>query len=236
VGALIAIAACGVAGSCAAPGVGTATGVSAAPATPVVQAQDNRARVASLMSGNFSNAAQAHADSSYFCVELHVAPIWTDRADGPWLYLEQATADEPHQPYRQRIYRLVDYGAGVVEGIVFEFAGAPLVYAGAWKDTSRLNALDPSLLLPRMGCTVHLKPAGQDRFVSLLIGNTCHSDLRGAAEVTSEFTLTSGMIETWDRGYNESGEQIWGPRAGPYQFIEHEPAPAGAAATTEEAP
>lgn len=186
---------------------------------PPMQAMSNTLHVAVMMSGSFSSSAQSAEDPSYFDVRLHIVPIWTDRADGPWLYLEQATVEEASTPYRQRIYRLVDHGAGRVEGIVFEFSGSPAAYVGAWKDPARLNALDPSLLLPRMGCSVLLHPEGPDRFVSRVRGDACHSDLRGAASESSEFTLTPGLIETWDRGYDASGQQIWGPRTGPYRFV-----------------
>ena len=44
------------------------------------------------MTGNFSSAAQAEADSAYYDISLDMAPIWTDREDAGWLYVEQAVA------------------------------------------------------------------------------------------------------------------------------------------------
>lgn len=179
----------------------------------------NVALAATLMTGSFSSAAQAGADPAYFDVRLHIVPIWTDRPDGPWLYVEQAMAATPEAPYRQRIYRLVDHGRGVVESIVFVLPGDPLAYAGACRNPASLNAVDPTLLLPRMGCSVLLAPAGNERFVGSTRGTECLSDLRGAAYATSEVTLTPGLLESWDRGYDAKGQQVWGARTGPYQFI-----------------
>lgn len=197
---------------------------------PAPVAGSNTIRVAVLMAGSYSSAAQAAADSAYFDVHLHMVPIWTDRADGPWLYVEQAMADQQSAPYRQRVYHLVDHGRGVVESIVFKLPGDPSSYAGAWRDPGRLNALDPSLLEPRMGCSVFLEPAGMDRFVGSTHGDSCVSDLRGAVSATSEITLMPGMIESWDRGYDAAHQQVWGAKTGPYQFIKQGTAEDGAAA------
>jgi hypothetical protein len=177
------------------------------------------ALAARLMAGAYSSAAQAAADPAYFDVRLHIVPIWTERPDGPWLYVEQAMASTPEAPYRQRIYHLVDHGAGVVESIVFSLPGDPLAFAGSWREPARLNALDPTLLLPRMGCSVLLVPAGHERFVGSTRGTDCLSDLRGATHATSEVTLTATMLESWDRGYDAKGQQVWGARGGPYRFV-----------------
>ncbi|NJS15125.1 MAG: hypothetical protein HC788_11545 [Sphingopyxis sp.] len=41
----------------------------------------------------------------------------------------------------------------------------------------------------------------------------------GAKYATSEAFVRSQSIETWDRGYAENGEQVWGSKAGPYRFM-----------------
>lgn len=200
-------------------------GPSSLTALPPAGPNDHVKQVATLMCGSYSSAAQAEADAAYFDVRLHIVPIWTDRADGPWLYVEQAMANALHQPYRQRVYRLMDHGGGVVESIVYTLPGNPLTFAGAWQDSNRLNALDPALLEPRMGCSVRLRPAGTDRFVGSTHGSDCASDLRGAAYATSEVTLGPGLLESWDRGFDAAGQQVWGAKAGPYRFVKIEEAP-----------
>ncbi|KAF3790477.1 Chromophore lyase [Nymphaea thermarum] len=41
----------------------------------------------------------------------------------------------------------------------------------------------------------------------------------GASYCTSELAiLRNGEVHTWDRGYNDDGTQVWGGKAGPYEF------------------
>ncbi|MFM8642095.1 MAG: CpcT/CpeT family chromophore lyase, partial [Phycisphaerales bacterium] len=47
---------------------------------------------AAWLAGHYSSAAQAAEDATYFDVRLHIVPIWPDRVDGPWFYVEQAMA------------------------------------------------------------------------------------------------------------------------------------------------
>ena len=36
---------------------------------------------------------------------LQILPIWQDRIDGEWLYMESSIINSPHKPFRQRILR-----------------------------------------------------------------------------------------------------------------------------------
>ena len=65
-------------------------------------------------------------------------------------------ADAQDRPYRQRIYRLVPAPNGEVESVIHELPGDPLAWAGAWRETSRFSALDPTILSWRPGCSVVL--------------------------------------------------------------------------------
>lgn len=93
---------------------------------------EGAARLATLMTGHFSSAAQAAADTAnYFDIRLHVARVWTARADGPWLYVEQAAAETPGEPYRQRVYRLSRRADGAYESAVYTLPDPPLHFPGA---------------------------------------------------------------------------------------------------------
>lgn len=176
------------------------------------------------MTGSFSSAAQAAADTNYFDIRLRMARIWTDRADGPWLYVEQATASAQDRPYRQRVYHLVAAADGSFHSEVHALPG-PRRFAGAWREERPLRALTPDSLLAREGCAVVLRRATDDRFAGATVGHGCASDLRGAAYATSEVTIGPDRIESWDRGYAADGTQAWGATAGGYVFI-REPADA----------
>lgn len=180
------------------------------------------AAVASILTGHFSSAAQA-ADSpdDYLEIHLFTAPIWTDRTDAHWLYVEQAAAGALNRPYRQRVYRVVAEDGGV-RSDVFELPGDPLAFAGAYATPERLDELGPGDLAPRSGCSIFLVREGE-AFVGATRGSGCESSLRGASYATSEVHLEAAQLRTWDRGFDGAGEQVWGATEGPYLFDRHRP-------------
>jgi CpeT protein len=193
----------------------------AAPAPTIDALRDASAWLA----GHYSSAAQAAEDPTYFDVRLHIVPIWPDRIDGPWFYVEQAMASAQDKPYRQRIYRLTAAPELRVESVIYELPGSPLQWAGAWEHPERFNALDPAILQLRPGCSVVLAYAGPDRMTGGTEGDGCMSALRGAAYATSEVVLTPTGMETWDRGFDAANRQVWGATKGPYRFVKDRPAP-----------
>lgn len=176
------------------------------------------AEAANLMVGAWSSAAQAGRDPAFRDVQLRIAPIWTDRQDACWLYVEQAMAQTPGQPYRQRVYR-VQNGADGVESIVYRFQGDPLQWAGAWKTPHPLEQLSPDLMDPAFGCTVFLTREAPGRFKGGTRGQGCASTRDGAAWTSSDVELQGATLRTWDRGFNAAGTQVWGATSGPYEFI-----------------
>jgi hypothetical protein len=182
--------------------------------------------LATMMTGAFSSAEQAASDPAYYDITIHVAAIWPDRTDGRWLYVEQAEARTPEAPYRQRIYRvsrvsphdrMIKMVDDTFRSEVFLLPGDPAAWAGAWRDPGRLATLTPELLEHHKGCTLYLK---RELYVYTggTIGEGCASELRGAAYSTSVVTFASSGMSTWDRGFDKSGKQVWGPTGGPYRF------------------
>ncbi len=175
------------------------------------------------LEGSFSSSRQAQEDPENFLdIRLNTARIWEDRNDVPegvWLYVEQASARALDRPYRQRVYRLTLEDDRTIRSDIFTLPGNPQEYAGAYDDPSVFVGLDPSDLDLREGCSVYLTP---DRETGAFIGSTrgegCASELAGAAYATSEVTVTYHMLRSWDRGFDGSGEQVWGSTAGPYRF------------------
>lgn len=181
--------------------------------------RDPASEVSAILIGEFNSADQAQADEAYYPIALRHVAIWEDRTDGPWLYVEQALQQKPEAPYRQRIYHLVNTTSGAsvtVRSDIYALPGDPLVYAGA--KAARFDQLTPEELLPRTGCSVHLTRITADRYAGSTEGNGCTSSLRGAAYATSEMSLESALLATWDRGYDAQGEQVWGAVNGPYLF------------------
>lgn len=176
---------------------------------------DPVARAAALMAGQFDSRAQAAADPAYLPVTLAMVPLWPGRGDGHWLYVEQALADAPANPYRQRVYRLRADGAGGVVSEVYVIRD-PGRFVRGW-ETGALADLREADLQPRTGCAVHLQPDG-DGFRGGTRGRDCISRLRGSAWASADVVLGPDGLSSWDRGFDPEGRQVWGAAQGPYEF------------------
>ena len=173
--------------------------------------------LAGYMTGAFSSSEQAAIDpDNFYAVRLTMVPIWSSRADGPWLYVEQAIEDSLDAPYRQRVYHLVETSNGV-SSEVYTLPGDPMEVAGAWAEPERFDAWSPDDLTERDGCAIHLVPAG-DVWVGSTNERDCASTLRGATYATSEVSISDGTVTSWDRGFDANGEQVWGATEGAYVF------------------
>ena len=171
------------------------------------------------MTGSFDSSSQAETDPEYYNIALHMEPIWTDQ-DGHYLYVEQALASTPNEPYRQRVYKLEAKGNKIISR-VYELP-EPKRFVGAHRDPDRLAVLTPSDLVEREGCAVILK---QDKY-GVYRGQTkkknCKSTLRGATYATSRVSINNSFVQSWDRGYNDADEQVWGAVKGGYLFFKIE--------------
>jgi len=178
-------------------------------------------RLVDLMSGSFNSAAQAQQDSAFFDVSLHMTPIWPERnnaAAGYWLYIEQAMTARLEKPYRQRIYRVAQIDANTFRGSVY-LIPEESKYVGAWQDIKRFDALTPEQLELKEGCSVFLTKNKAGSFSGSTQGKGCESNLRGASYATSEVYIDASGIKSWDRGYDNKDQQVWGAVKGGYEFI-----------------
>jgi hypothetical protein len=169
------------------------------------------------MVGSFSSEEQAEKDSNYFNIELEMVQLWNDRTDGPWLYIEQAVAESKDKPYRQRVYQLKKRNDGKIESLVYTISD-PLRFAGDYKKEFPLLRLTPDSLILKEGCEVILYQADNGYFEGSTVDKNCGSDLRGASYATSEVMIDKDKMISWDRGFDESGNQVWGATNGGYIF------------------
>lgn len=199
-----------------------ACGAVPAESAPRGDADDGLAQVAAWMQGTFSSRAQ-HAASprDFFDIRLVMLPIWRERSDGVWFYVEQAVAAAPARPYRQRVYHLVALPDGAVRSDVYTLPGDPLAHAGAWRRAEPLAGITPAALQLRDGCSIRLVRHDADTWVGGTEGTGCASERDGAAYATAEVTLTANGMETLDRGFDAAGQQVWGSEHGPYRFQKH---------------
>ena len=71
---------------------------------------------------------------------------------------------------------------------------------------------------------MHLR-AVDGRFAGGTRGEGCESTLMGARYATSEVELRDDGLDSWDRGFNAQGMQVWGATAGAYRFVRRADAP-----------
>ncbi|MEX1363621.1 MAG: chromophore lyase CpcT/CpeT [Nannocystaceae bacterium] len=175
-----------------------------------------------LMQGSFSSRAQAQADPEYFDIRLHMMPIWTDREDARWLYVEQAVAVAPAEPYRQRVYQVAAGEDGTIVSAVYTI-DEPLRFALAWQDPTKLDALTVDDVARKDGCEVVLRKQSEGTYAGSTGERSCPSDLRGASFATSEVVISEQGVDSWDRGYDDEGQQVWGAEKGGYAFRHDDP-------------
>ena len=170
-----------------------------------------------MMTGTFNSSAQAAADTSYYDITLHMYPIWEDRPEH-WLYVEQTVTSMPDRPYRQRIYRLEQTDKKTFKSYVYTFTD-PKPFIGAWKDNTPFTEMQPEEVQLKEGCEVVLVKQADGIFKGKTGEKTCASSLRGASFATSEVSVHPGKIVSWDQGWNEAGEQVWGATEAGYVFL-----------------
>ncbi len=178
---------------------------------------DDLAIVAQYLAGRFSSLEQSKSDPDYFDIRLVMFPIWKDRTDGYWLYVEQAVAGHEATPYRQRIYHLKRGRDDLIESVVYVFPD-PKKYVGSYNTPAVFDSLKPEELVERDGCAIYLKRAADETFEGGTSGKECASDVKDARYATSEVTLSASSLISWDRGFDQNDKQAWGAEKGGYIF------------------
>ncbi len=177
---------------------------------------ENLEQLVEWMSGEFDSSEQAEQNSDFLNISLKMTRIWHEKPNGAWVYIEQARADQPEKPYRQRIYFISELTEDEYSSDVYTLPNEEK-YVGAWKDVSLLNELTPFDLVNKSGCTVIIFFDGFQYGGGTSKG-TCKSELNGASYATSEVTILEDAMQSWDRGYNSEDVQVWGSTAGAYIF------------------
>jgi len=174
-------------------------------------------RLVGYMIGSFNSGEQASKDSTYYNISLKMYPIWPQH-EGKWLYVEQALYSDQMKPYRQRIYKVENAGNGVFKSHVYLIPNDE-DYIGAWATPTKFDAITPKDIDLKNGCEVVLKhDVAKEMYVGKTGHQTCESSLRGARYATSEVAIYPDKVISWDQGFNERNEQVWGATEGGYIF------------------
>ncbi|MBW4519023.1 MAG: chromophore lyase CpcT/CpeT [Scytolyngbya sp. HA4215-MV1] len=133
-----------------------------------------------------------------------------------FLYQEQSLTSNLAQPYRQRFLQISPspYSESV-QSLSFK----PTT-TDTWKGLCDRPEVDRSLEVGDLGqpvCSVFLRQVG-----TVFIGSTpldgCPANYRGAVRITNRVVLSETGMETWDRGFDAQGKQVWGAQANSYQY------------------
>lgn len=176
--------------------------------------------LAGLMTGTFSSRDQAAQDHRYEAYQITAGPIWPTRADGPWLYLEQAAAEKPDAPYRQRVYHLTDLGDGAVRVDMFTLK-APRQAQGAQANAGAMIAQGD--LEPLPGCDLTFRRGADGIWRGTTRDTDCRNTYKNSAYMVSRAEIDGAGWMNWDRGFGADGALVWGPAAGGYQFKRRPP-------------
>lgn len=175
-----------------------------------------RDEVARLLTGEMTTAAQAARDREYYPIHFSSCSVTVagDSSDSVFLYVEQAVEMARERPYRQRIYEIRALASGEVESVIHRLENEGL-FVGFCARAER--TLPAAAVLPAE-CSVTLRRVGEFRYLGQTPEGGCASTFQGAVKTTSEVELFSEGVNSWDRGWDAEGRQVWGPAGGAYEF------------------
>ena len=175
------------------------------------------AAFAKMMAGTYNSAAQAKRDTDYFSINLVMHPIWEERTDGKFMYVEQAMSSKLEKPYRVRVYQLEHPRKGVFTSKIYMIKDEKSFF-GLHNDVAKQKALTFDKIEIKDGCTVTLaEKAGV--YTGGTDADKCPSSLRGAKYATTKITMKAGELVSWDQGFDAENKQIWGATKGGYVFV-----------------
>lgn len=188
---------------------------------------DHAKTVAQALSGEKYSTEQAARDPmTYFNLRLLTCPA-TILTDGSRvLYFEQAFWRTPEKPYRQRFYKVKPCPKEMKCDVeVASYAVRDIEEYRNFCDRPKNQRPQPEEVVGDMAehlTTVYLSHCGRGHRC-LYEGSTppggFPNSWNGATRATSELTIfRNGEIHSWDRAYDDDGNQVWGVRPGPYEF------------------
>jgi CpeT/CpcT family (DUF1001) len=178
--------------------------------------------VASLLEGKMRTTIPAKGDYPATSVIMTTCRVRLQKPDSNknpnsiFLYQEQAVQENLQKPYRQRLLELFPIASTQsIRSLAFKpsnpeawvnFCDKPL--------ESRIISLKD---LNTEVCSLFLQRSG-DVYTGVTPPNGCPTNVRGAVRTTNRVILQKSGMQTWDRGYDANGKQVWGAKEESYQF------------------
>lgn len=184
-----------------------------AQASPLTQPVQD---VISHLVGVMDISAQAAQNPDLPNVRMTTCEVPTQDIPHPVLYQEQAVVQRLHQPYRQRFLQIIPSPDGeTIESKSFKPLN-PEMWVGFCNQTPPQRFLTPQDLGETV-CSVFLQPVGEN-YVGETPPEGCPTNVRGAVTITNRIILHEQGMDTWDRGFDAQGNQVWGAEGESYQF------------------
>ena len=196
----------------------TAACLAATPSAAAIPIEQHVEAVVSHLVGSMDTSAQAAANPDKANVRMTTCKLEVDNAaqNSAYLYQEQALSDELDQPYRQRFLEITpsDDAQTVISKSYQPSNPETLI------NFCDQSAAERQVQLSDFGepvCSVFLKP-----LLAVYVGQTpsggCAANVRGAVTITNTIVLHSQGMDTFDRGFDAEGKQVWGAKDESYQF------------------
>ncbi|OLP16292.1 hypothetical protein BST81_22080 [Leptolyngbya sp. 'hensonii'] len=178
--------------------------------------------VVSFLVGTMDTSAQAAVNSEVSNVKLVACQVNLDeipaarRSPVFFLYQEQFLVSRPGKPYRQRFLQLAPaFDGRSVESLAFKPKDLP-----RWVGFCDRPLMERKVSWPDIGtpvCSVFLKKSGS-AYWGRTPADGCPAQYKGAVRITNRVLLTAEGMETWDRGFDAAGKQVWGAGTESYKF------------------
>lgn len=190
-------------------------GLAAATSATMAQARTPAETLAHRLLGTWSSAAQAARQPTLYdpitMTAVPMASLSPQIKGSVWLYTESAYAAKPTPPYRQTVTRLTTNLDGTVVATQFRLNDPRSVTPAT---IGRVTLADLTIL---EGCAVTYRKASGG-MAGQMDGKSCRNHYKAADYLDSRTWATKAKLVTWDRGFKDDGTQVWGPKAGGYEF------------------
>ena len=142
-----------------------------------------------------------------------------------WLYTQQGEWwDGRYFPYRQRVYAAEQIDDYYIKLDIYAFKD-DLAYYGVLDDTSSsltpeewLQNIPSDGLIKKEGCSLYIYKDNLNAFRGSTNEDDCKGSFKGATYTTTEFVIYLHEVISWERGWDDDGNQKWGPTNGPYIY------------------
>ena len=178
---------------------------------------NHRDAVVEHLEGTMTASVQPQDNAPTIQVQMTTCQVDVpQKTDSVILYQEQGIVGKLDRPYRQRF---LEIKSDRTNNLVYSYSYKPSNLEN-WSNFCNRFPEPRTVSKENLGelvCTVTLKP-----FLNVYLGTTppegCQAEVRGAVRITNRIILHQEGMDTWDRGFDESGEQVWGAENEAYQF------------------